>query len=94
MRPATDDNASTIVTNGSSSTIAPGGESISFGDTIAPVCAEVNKRVTAFLEVDAEGELLKRVQGRTREALRVIGECLERYRYAFQLVWKEGRGIV
>jgi hypothetical protein len=75
MPQATDNNAP-IVTNGTTT------------ETIAPVCARIHAKVHAFLEVEVEEELLKRVQEQTRIALGVIEDCLSRYRYAPKFQWE------
>ena len=69
MPEATDDNAP----------IVPNGNNIT--STVAPICAEVAAKVSAFLESEPETPLLRRVQEQTRTALGVIGQALERYRY-------------
>lgn len=73
MPPSTDDKCTPVI-NGHA---GEGDE----GQTISPICAALAERVNAFLDSDAPTPLLKAVQQQTRTALRVIAECLEKYRW-------------
>lgn len=50
--------------------------------TLRQVCLELQAKVDAFLAEDVDTGLLKGLQAQVREAVGVIDEALERYRYA------------
>lgn len=50
------------------------------------VCAELDDKVTRFLEEEVEDEVLRGVQGRVRESMGIIAEALQRYTYVFPLL--------
>ena len=50
--------------------------------TLRQVCLELQAKVDAFLAEDVDTPLLKSVQAQVKEAISVIDEALERYRYA------------
>lgn len=45
------------------------------------VCAELDEKVTRFLEEETEDEVLRGVQRRVRESVDIIAEALQRYTY-------------
>lgn len=49
--------------------------------TLRQVCLELQDKVEAFLAEDVDTKLLKSVQAQVKEAVAVIDEALERYRY-------------
>lgn len=49
--------------------------------TLRQVCLELQDKVEAFLAEDVDTKLLKGVQAQVKEAVGVIDEALERYRY-------------
>ncbi|KAL3427227.1 FAD synthetase [Phlyctema vagabunda] len=49
-------------------------------ETILPICEDLAARVQNFLDAEAPTPLLKNVQRQTSTALKVIEECLQRYR--------------
>lgn len=50
--------------------------------TLRQVCHELQDKVEAFLAEDVDTKLLKGVQAQVKEAVGVIDEALEKYRYA------------
>ncbi|PNS18851.1 hypothetical protein CAC42_5390 [Sphaceloma murrayae] len=46
---------------------------------LAPLCARIHARVTAFLDAQPTTELLQRVQEQTRLSLKIVDEALDRY---------------
>ncbi len=57
-----------------------GAQHVKEDGTIRPLCEELSRKIGAFLDEEVEGEVLKNLQTRTRVALRVIDEALEKYR--------------
>jgi FAD synthetase len=49
--------------------------------SILPICTGLARRITIFLNNEAETPLLKAVQEQTKTALGIIDAALERYRY-------------
>lgn len=54
--------------------------------SILPICTGLARRITIFLNNEADTPLLKAVQDQTRSSLGVIDAALERYRYFPPLV--------
>lgn len=50
--------------------------------SLRQVCLELQDKVEAFLAEDVDSKLLKGVQAQVKEAVGVIDEALDRYRYA------------
>jgi hypothetical protein len=50
--------------------------------SLRDICANLNDRLTAFLEEEPATERLRNVQAQTRIALDVVAQALDRYRYA------------
>ncbi|PSK38061.1 hypothetical protein B9Z65_1252 [Elsinoe australis] len=46
---------------------------------LAPLCAKVHARITAFLDAEPATERLRKVQEQTRLSLKIIDEALDRY---------------
>ena len=70
--------------NGTASTRDPNGgvEAITTTPTLRQVCLELQAKVDAFLAEDVDTALLKGLQLQVKEAIGVVDEALERYRYA------------
>lgn len=51
--------------------------------TLRQVCLELQDKVEAFLAEDVDTKLLRGLQAQVKEAVGVIDEALEKYRYAF-----------
>lgn len=49
--------------------------------SLRQVCLELQDKVEAFLAEDVDTKILKSVQAQVKEAVGVIDEALERYRY-------------
>jgi FAD synthetase len=54
--------------------------------SILPICTGLARRITIFLNNEADTPLLKAVQDQTKTSLGVIDAALERYRYFAPLV--------
>jgi hypothetical protein len=73
------------MSNGHNGGIAGSGK----GDAFLPeqslalpdLCAHINAKVTAFLDLEPKDEATKRVQEQTRISLHVLDEALKRYEY-------------
>lgn len=48
---------------------------------LAPLCAKVHARITAFLDAEPATDRLRKVQEQTRLSLKIIDEALDRYRW-------------
>lgn len=48
---------------------------------LAEVCADLNQRVTTFLNAAPESEIVRRTQDQTRVAIGVIEKALQDYEY-------------
>lgn len=68
------------VTNGTASA-ADAGASDAAAPSLRQVCLELQDKVEAFLAEDVDTKLLKGVQAQVKEAVGVIDDALERYRY-------------
>ncbi|KAJ6790114.1 hypothetical protein PWT90_05645 [Aphanocladium album] len=66
-----------VQTNGAAVTFAAGGGA----PTLPAVCAELRRKVLAFLDTPAADEAIKRTQEQTRISLQVVEEALKRYKF-------------
>lgn len=73
------------VSNGTAATTTNAGASAAAPPTLRQVCLELQDKVEAFLAEDVETKLLKGLQAQVKEAVGVIDEALDKYRYCLAL---------